>query len=78
MAIFIRQRKSEQKRVHQKELNDLCISRMYVREFLDQHVEVTYYVSAHTGHELGSPELPFLPLPESTVSQHPATVEWNG
>ena len=38
---------------------------MYVTEFIDRHVEVTY-VSAHTGHELGSPELPFLPLPEST------------
>ena len=62
------QRKTEQKRVHQKDsrkLNDLCISRMYVTEFFDLHTEVTY-ISAHTGHELGSNELQFLPLPEST------------
>ena len=62
------ERKTEQKRVHQKDsrkLNDLCISRMYVTEFADHHVEVTY-ISAHTGHELGTSELQFLPLPEST------------
>ena len=62
------QRKTEQKRVHQKDtrkLNDLCISRMYVTEFFDCHIEVSY-ISAHTGHELGSSELQFLPLPNGT------------
>ena len=62
------ERKTDQKRVHQKEtrkLNDLCISRMYVTEFSDHHIEVTY-ISAHTGHELGTSELRFLPLPENT------------
>lgn len=38
---------------------------MYVDEFTDLHVEVTY-ISAHTEHELGAVELPFLPLPAGT------------
>ena len=37
---------------------------MYVNRFIDNHVEVTY-VSAHTGHELGTCELPFLPISQS-------------
>ena len=32
---------------------------------MDLHVEVTY-ISAHTGHELGTGEITFLPLPVST------------
>ena len=47
-----------------QKLNDLCISRMYDTEFTDYHAEVTY-ISAHTGHELGTSELQFLPVPES-------------
>ena len=61
-------RKTEEKRLNQKttrKLNSVCISRMYVNEYRDSHVEVTY-ISAHSGHELGTHELPFLPLPEST------------
>ncbi len=38
---------------------------MYVNEFRDGHVDVTY-ITAHTGHDLGNHELPFLPLPKST------------
>ena len=38
---------------------------MYITEFCDHHVEVTY-ISAHMGHELGTSELRFLPLPGST------------
>lgn len=43
----------------------ISISRMYVTEFTDHHIEVTH-ISAHTGHELGTSELQFLHLPEST------------
>ena len=37
---------------------------MYVDQYQDR-VSVTY-ISAHTGHELGPSQLPFLPLPKST------------
>ena len=53
---------------HQKDSRKLCktcISRMYVNEFEDGHVEVKY-ISAHTGHELNSSEIKYLSLPEST------------
>ena len=36
-----------------------------MNEFRDRHVEVTY-ITAHTGHDLGTQELPFLPLPIGT------------
>ena len=64
-------RVTSKKRPHQKptrKINEHCISRMYVDEFTDLHVEVTY-ISAHTGHELGTRELPFLPLPVSTKEE---------
>ena len=35
---------------------------MYVNRFVDDQVEVTY-IAAHTGHDLGTCELPFLPIP---------------
>ena len=38
---------------------------MYVDEYRDGHVEVTY-ITTHSGHDLGSCELPYLPLPIST------------
>ena len=38
---------------------------MYVDEYGDGHVEVMY-LTAHSGHELGSSQLPYLPLPNST------------
>ena len=41
---------------------------MYVDEYADSHVEVTY-ISAHTNHELGASELPHLPLPESVKEE---------
>lgn len=41
---------------------------MYATEFKDGHVEVKY-ISAHTGHELGMPELPHLPLPNSVKEE---------
>ena len=56
------------KRLNQKptrKINQHCISGMYVDEYKDGHVEVMY-ISAHSGHELGPCEIPFLPLPEST------------
>ena len=37
---------------------------MYVNEYYDNHVEVDD-VSAHTNHELGAKEMPYLPLPSS-------------
>jgi len=37
---------------------------MYVNEFKDGHVEVTY-IKGHTGHELGVWELPHLSIPAS-------------
>jgi hypothetical protein len=41
---------------------------MYVTECEDGHVEVKY-ISAHTSHELGTPELPHLPLPKSVKEE---------
>lgn len=66
-----RKRKTSQTRPHQKpsrKMNGLCISRMYVNEYIDNHVEVTY-ISAHSGHELGKTELQYLPLPQSTKDE---------
>ena len=61
-------RQTSKKRPLQKDsrkMDDTCISKMYVDEYLDGHVEVKY-IPAHTGHELGSCEIKQLPLPEST------------
>ena len=41
---------------------------MYVTEFIDGHVEVKY-ISAHTAHELGTSELPHLPLPKGVKEE---------
>lgn len=41
---------------------------MYVDDYADGHVGVTY-ISAHTNHELGDSELPHLPLPESVKEE---------
>ena len=41
----------------------VCLSRMYVDEYHDHHVEVTY-ITAHTNHELGPKEIQHLPLPK--------------
>lgn len=60
-------RKTDSRRVHQRpsrKLDATCISRMYVDEFSDHHIQVKY-ISAHNGHELGVCELPYLPLPQS-------------
>ena len=62
-----KQRATTAKRLHQRssrKLNATCISRMYADKFLDDHVEVTY-ITAHTGHELGTCQLPYLPIPQS-------------
>lgn len=59
---------TEEKRPTQKpsrKINQHCLSRMYVDEYHDGHVEVTY-ITAHSGHDLGTCELPYLPLPIST------------
>ena len=40
----------------------LCLSHMYVNEYHENHLEVDY-VSAHTNHELGAKEMPYLALP---------------
>ena len=64
----IKPRKTKDKRLHQKDsrkINNTCISKMYVDEFADGHVEVTF-IPAHTGHELGRSEIKQLPLPQST------------
>ena len=47
-----------------RKLSGTCTSRIYVNEFCDGHVEVTY-IAGHTGHELGVCELPHLSLPAS-------------
>ena len=39
---------------------------MYVNEYHDNHMEVDY-VSAHSNHELGAKEMPYLPLPSVIV-----------
>ena len=62
-----RSRKTGSKRVHRRpsrKLDATCLSRIYVDEFSDGHMEVKY-ISAHQGHELGVSELPYLPLPQS-------------
>ena len=41
---------------------------MYVTEFHDGHVEVKY-ISAHTALELGTSELPHLPVPKSVKEE---------
>ena len=53
------------KRKCSRKLNGVCISRMYVHKYFDQHVELEY-IPYHTGHELNQNELAFLPLPKST------------
>ena len=58
-------------RSHQKpsrKVDACCISRMYVTAFTDGHVEVTY-ISVHTAHELGTSELPHLPLPKGVKEE---------
>ena len=64
-------RQTSKVRPHQKpsrKLDACCISRMYVTEFTDGHVEVKY-ISAHTAHELGTLELPHLPLPKGVKEE---------
>ena len=41
---------------------------MYATAFTDGHVEVKY-ISAHTAHELGTSELPHLPLPKGVKEE---------
>ncbi len=63
-----RKRLTKEKRPTQKpsrKINQHCLSRMYVDEYRDGHVEVMY-LTAHSGHELGANQLPYLPLPTST------------
>ena len=61
-------RKTKAQRNKQKssrKMNDMCVSRMYLDEYIDQHVEVMY-ISAHTNHQVAATELKHLPLPKST------------
>ena len=53
------------KRKRSRKLNGVCVSRMYVRKYVDQHIELEY-ISVHTGHEVNESELAYLPLPKST------------
>ena len=48
-------------------MDSTCISRLYVDQYEDGHVGVTY-ISAHT-HQLGPSELKHLPLPQSTKDE---------
>ena len=64
-------RQTSKVRSHQKpsrKVDACCISRMYVTAFTDGHVEVKY-ISAHTAHELGTSELPHLPLPKGVKEE---------
>ena len=64
----IKPRTSSKQRIYQKDsrkINGTCLSRMYVDNFEDGHVEVEY-ISAHTGHTL---EIKYLPLPFSTKEE---------
>jgi len=64
----IKPRKSSKRRVYQKEsrkINATCLSRMYVNNFEDGHVEVEY-ISTHTSHNLN---IKYLPLPTSTKEE---------
>ena len=67
----VQPRQTSKVRPHQKtsrKLDACCISRMYVTEFTDGHIEVKY-ISAHTAHELGTSELPHLPLPKGVKEE---------
>ena len=46
---------------------------MYVTEFNNGSIEVKY-ISAHTAHELGTPELPCLPLPRGAKEEIAMTI----
>ena len=66
-----KQRLTSEKRVNQKDsrkLNGTCLSRMYVNNFYDGHVEVEY-IPAHTGHILSHDEIKHLPLPQTTKEE---------
>ena len=66
-----RPRLTDKKRPHQKvsqKLNGTCISRMYVTEYLDGKV-VVKFISAHSGHDLGMTELPYLSLPKGVKEE---------
>ena len=41
---------------------------MYVTEYLDGKVDIKY-ISAHSGHDLGTAELPYLPLPKGVKKE---------
>ena len=41
---------------------------MYVDEYHDHHVEVTY-ITAHTNYELGPKKIPHLPLPNGVKEE---------
>ena len=63
---------TSKKRFNQKDsrkTNNTCLSRMYVENFCDGHVEVEY-IPAHTGHTLfHKSELQKLPLPASSKEE---------
>ena len=66
-----RPRLTNKKRPNQRasrKLNDTCISRMYVTEYLDGKVEVKF-ISAHSDHDLGAAELLHLPLPKGVMEE---------
>ena len=67
----IKPRLTTKKRVNQKDsrkLNGTCLSRMYVTNFEDGHMEVDY-IPAHTGHTLSHSELKHLPIPANTKEE---------
>ena len=61
---------STKRKLHKpsRKLGVHCISRMTVDEMEDGTVLVKY-ISAHTGHDVGEEDLPYLPLPPSTKEE---------
>ena len=67
-----------------RKLNDYCIARMTVKEYLRSEQMEVQYITTHTNHQLGIGECKYLPLPLSVkeeIQQHSAigkTMEKNG
>lgn len=70
-------RRANAKRPHQQEsrkVDSTCISRIYVDEFSDGHLEVKY-IPFHTGHKLDPGEFKYHTLPESTKELQSVTTQ---
>ena len=56
-----------------RKINSSCMSRMYVDEFRDGHLELKY-IPFHTGHVPGPDEVKHLPLPKRGGQKQPLKI----